>query len=194
MQNSFLMSSLSLFRGIYKLNQVCFLGREVNLGINVTVRPMTMIEDDVVIGSNTFIGYGCVIREYSIIGENCSLGHLGVMEGGVIKDNTRIHAQFHIAKHTVVGSNVFAGPFFITLNHKRPDVFRSDKYPVVGAIIGDGCRIGANVTIMSGVYIGDESFIGAGSIVTKDVLSKTLVYGNPAKQKGLVSKKEWLKK
>ena len=193
MRNSFLASSGDLLRGIAKLNQICFLGKRVQLGKNIQVRPMVLIEDDVIIGNNAFIGYGCIIRSGTEIGNDFRLGHLGVLEGGLIGNGVHLHAQAHIGKLTVIYDKVFSGPFILTLNHTRPNIYRDFEYPLSGVTIKYGCRIGANVTFLPGVIVGQEAFIGAGSVVSKDIPEFSVAHGNPAKVHGVVPKNERIK-
>ena len=193
MQNSCLASIKDLIRGIYRVNQICFIGKNVKLGRNIRVRPLVLIEDDVHIGNNAFIGYGCIIRSGTRIGNDFQLGHLGVLEGGVFGNGVRIHAQAHVGKLTVIHNKVFAGPFLLTLNHTRPNIYRDFESPLSGVTIKYGCRIGGNVTFTPGVTIGQEAFIGAGSVVTKDIPDYYFAYGNPAKNHGTVPKNERIK-
>jgi acetyltransferase-like isoleucine patch superfamily enzyme len=79
-----------------------------------------------------------------------------------------------------VEDNVFIGPNVTFTNDKYP---RSKQYPeeFQKTIIRKGASIGANSTILSGIEIGENAMIGAGSVVTKNVQANTLWYGNPAK-------------
>jgi acetyltransferase-like isoleucine patch superfamily enzyme len=193
-QNRCFTSIKDLIRGIYKVNQICFIGKNVSLGKNVRVRPLVLIEEDVTIGNNAFIGYGCIIRSGTRIGNDFQLGHLGVLEGGIIGNGVRLHAQAHIGKLTVIHNKVFAGPFMLTLNHKRPDIYRDFDSPLSGVTIGYGCRIGGNVTFLPGTFVGKESFIGAGSLVTENIPDYSFAYGNPARLHGIVPENERIKR
>ena len=82
-----------------------------------------------------------------------------------------------------MGNNVFIGPNVVTTNDFRPSVKgdwkESNRYRKT--YFEDGCSIGANSTIICGVTIGQDSLVGAGSVVTKNVYKGKTVYGNPAR-------------
>lgn len=83
---------------------------------------------------------------------------------------------------------VFIGPSVVFTNVINPRSAVSRKHEFKPTIIKHGASLGANATIVCGVTIGEFAFVGAGSVVTKSVLPYALVMGNPAKQKGWMSK------
>jgi UDP-2-acetamido-3-amino-2,3-dideoxy-glucuronate N-acetyltransferase len=83
---------------------------------------------------------------------------------------------------------VFIGPSVVFTNVINPRSFVERKSEFRQTIVQKGATIGANATILCGIVLGEYSFIGAGAVVTKDVKPFALVYGNPAKQEGWVSK------
>ena len=190
-QGNFWTTFVDLIRGIVKGRQICFIARNVYLGKNVRIGPLTKIENNTKIGNNTFIGYGCIIRSHTAIGNDCSFGHLTVIEGELtIGNRVRFHAQCHVTKGTVVEDDVFFAPFYLGTNTKN--MTHGQKSLIEAPIIKKGAKIGAGVIITPGITINENSIIGAGSVVTKNVQKGEIWFGNPAKKRGLVPKKEWL--
>jgi len=184
---------LKLIRGIFKRRQICFIGRHVKLGRNVRLSPMVFIDDDVSIGNDVFIGYGCVIRTGTKIGSNCTFGHLTVVEREVrIGDRVGFHAQCHVTQGTVIEDDVFIAPFYLGTNTNNIDHGRGINPPVEAPVIKRAARISAGVIIVPGKTIGENSFVGAGSLVTKDVPDKEIWFGCPATKKGNVPNGELL--
>ncbi len=141
------------------------------------IRSGSVIYEDVVIGKRLVTGHNVLIREGSRIGENCLIGTGSMLDGSVsIGNNVKIQSGVYLPHGTVVGENVFIGPYACITN---------DRYPASGrltpVVIGNGCVIGANSTLISGVHIGDNSVVAAGSVVTKDVSPNTVVLGVPAR-------------
>jgi len=140
------------------------------------------------------IGEGTTIWQFSVIlsearlGKNCNINALTLIENDVvIGDNVTIKSGVQIWDGLRIGSNVFIGPNATFTNDFSP---RSKKKPMMflQTTIADGVSIGANATIIGGVVIGSYAMIGAGSVVTKDIGSQELWYGNPAMHKGYVCK------
>ncbi len=165
---------LSLVRGLLRGHQLC------------------LIESNVKLGHNIFIGFGCVIRTNTTIGNDCSFGHLTVIEGAKIGDRVRFHAQCHITKGTVVEDDVFIGPCYVSTNTKNIDHGRGINPLIEGPVIKRAARIGGGVIIVPGITIGENALIGAGSLITKDVPNKEIWFGSPAEKRGDVAEGEIL--
>jgi len=171
-----------LFRGLVHAKQFCFIGKNVRLGKNVKISPMVLIDDNVFIGNNVFIGYACVIRPYTVIGNDCSFGHLTVLEGCSIGNRVGIHAQCHLTKGTIIEDDVFMGALCWTANTKHIDHGRGIDPPVLAPTYKKACGIGSGVGVLPDITIGSNSIIGAGSVVTKNVPAKEIWVGSPAKK------------
>ena len=147
-----------------------------------------------VIDEGCEIGKGCKIWHFSHImsgsklGERCNLGQNVVVSPEVVLGNN-VKVQNNISIYTGVTceDDVFLGPSMVFTNiiNPRSAIIRRDQY--VTTIVRKGASIGANATIVCGHDIGKYSFIGAGAVVTKEVLSYALVVGNPARQIGWMS-------
>jgi acetyltransferase-like isoleucine patch superfamily enzyme len=168
--------------------QRLFIGKNVLLGEDVQISPMVLIDDNVRIGSRTFIGYGCVIRPYTVIGYDCSIGHLTVIEGCIIKNRVGIHAQCHLTKGTHIENDVFIGALCWTANTKHIDHGRGLNPPILAPYYKRACGIGSGVGVLPGIIIGENSIIGSGAVVTKNVPPKEIWVGSPAKKLNDVKK------
>lgn len=152
---------IRISRGCQILNNVFMNGKSncetgITLGENVRIRENTYIDSyngSIVLEDSVFIGPNCMIY-----------GHGGL----IIKKNTMI------AGHTII----------IPSNHNFNNYampIRAQGETMLGICIGENVWIGANCTILDGVHIGDNSVIGAGSIVTKNIPSYSVAVGNPCK-------------
>lgn len=140
-------------------------GRGVIIGKNVQFGEDIVIWNYVVIGDNTKIGDGTRIGSFCDIGKNVVIGR-----------NCIIQAHVTISNECQVGNNVFIGPNTSLLNDKFPH-----SRCLTPSIIKDNVIIGGCVTILPNVTVYENSVIGAGSVVTKDVPPNTVVKGVPAK-------------
>lgn len=147
------------------------------IGDHCVVRSGTIIYAGVRIGHHLETGHHVVIREENAIGDHFKIwNHSTVDYGCRIGHHVKVHNQVYICQFTVIEDEVFIAPGVIMAN---------DRYPVQqggwrGPAIKRGARIGANVTLLPEVVIGEGALIGAGSVVTKDVPAGALAYGNPA--------------
>ncbi len=165
---------------------------ETKFGKNVRLGYGVVIEKNCKIGDNTFIGHHTVLRPETKIGNNCVIGHLTVFEGEsiIIGDSVLIHAQCHITSDTIIEDDVFIGPSTVLINTKRIKHGRNFDLKITGPIVRRAARIGGSVLLIPGVEIGENSLIGAGSVVTKDVPPREIWFGNPAIKRGNVPEDE----
>ncbi|TAH40863.1 MAG: N-acetyltransferase [Bacteroidetes bacterium] len=148
----------------------------------------SIIEAGAKIGKGTKIWHFTHIMNNCEIGENCNLGQNVVISPDVILGkNVKVQNNVSIFTGVICEDDVFLGPsmVFTNVNNPRSAVVRRNQY--VKTHVGKGATIGANATIVCGHDIGEFSFIGAGSVVTKNVPAYALVVGNPSKQIGWMS-------
>tara|TARA_B100001059_G_scaffold20638_1_gene16745 strand:+ start:1281 stop:1766 length:486 start_codon:yes stop_codon:yes gene_type:complete len=122
------------------------------------------------------------------IGKNCNIGQNVVISPDVILgSNVKVQNNVSIYTGVVCEDDVFLGPSMVFTNviNPRSAVNRRNEY--MSTIVKKGASVGANATIVCGNNIGKFSFIGAGAVVTKEVLNYSLVVGNPSKHIGWVS-------
>jgi UDP-2-acetamido-3-amino-2,3-dideoxy-glucuronate N-acetyltransferase len=121
------------------------------------------------------IGRGCTLGQNVFIGENVRIGN-----------NVKLSNNVSIFDGVEIENNVFCGPSVTFTNVKTPRT----EFPVhknfTSTLVRRGTSIGANATIICGVTLGEYAFVGAGAVVTKDIPSFGLVYGNPARHQGFV--------
>jgi len=162
------------------------------LGENVRISSFVVIEEGCEIGGGTFLGVGCVLRPNTKIGKNCVIGHYCIFEGGcVVGDGVTIGPHGVITRNAVVGDEVFFGPHYVGINDRKMGYHRKDVV-LTPPLIKRAVRIGCSVVVLPGVIVGENSVVGACSVVTKDVAPRTIVFGAPARVKGEVPEEEIL--
>ena len=140
------------------------------------------------IGSGTKIWHFSHIMKNAELGENCNIGQNVVISPNVILGkNVKVQNNVSVYTGVICEDDVFLGPSMVFTNviNPRSGFIRRDEY--MQTIVKKGASIGANVTIVCGNNIGSYAFIGAGTVVTKDVPNYALVVGNPSKQIGWMS-------
>lgn len=147
-----------------------------------------VIDQDVEIGSGTKIWHFSHIMSGCRIGNNCNLGQNVVVSPEVVLgNNVKVQNNVSIYTGVICEDDVFLGPSMVFTNviNPRSAVIRRDQY--VKTLVQKGATIGANATIVCGNLIGKYSFIGAGTVVTREVKPYALVVGNPSRQVGWMS-------
>lgn len=148
------------------------------------VHESSYVDDNTEIGDGTKIWHFSHIMENSKIGKNCNIGQNVVISPDVvIGNNVKIQNNVSVYTGVICEDDVFLGPSCVFTNVINPRSFISRKDEYRKTIIKKGATIGANSTIVCGHNIGAFSFVGAGSVVTKDVQDYALVVGNPARFK-----------
>lgn len=150
--------------------------------------PSAVIDEGCSIGSGTKIWHFSHIMPSCTIGNNCNIGQNVVISPQVvIGNNVKIQNNVSVYTGVICEDDVFLGPSMVFTNviNPRSAVARKDQYKAT--LVKKGASIGANATIVCGNQIGEYAMIGAGAVITKDVLAFALVVGNPAKQIGWVS-------
>lgn len=164
-----------------------------SFGTGIRLGEGVIIEEGCFIGHNAIIGHHCVLRPLTRIGQDCVIGHLTIFEGDVsIGDRVLIHAQCHITMGVVIEDDVFIAPFFCGANTPRIVHGRGYDLEIKPYKIKRAARIAIGVIVLPGVTIGENSLIGAGSVVTHDVPNGEIWFGNPATKHGNVPKEEML--
>ena len=145
------------------------IGRRVILGDQSCVRERVTIADDVVVGR------GSLVENDTTIGSG-----------------TRIQAEAYVTAYSTLEENVFIAPCVVTTNDNYMGRREARLAEMRGPTIRRGARIGGGAVLLPGVEIGEEAFVGAGAVVTKDVPARKVVVGNPARVLRDVSAEELL--
>ena len=147
-----------------------------------------VIDEGCKIGNGTKIWHFSHIMPNSTIGKKCNIGQNVVISPDVVLgNNVKVQNNVSIYSGVICEDDVFLGPSMVFTNviNPRSAVVRRGEYQKT--LVKKGASIGANATIVCGHEIGEYAFIGAGAVVTKQVLPYALVVGNPSKQIGWMS-------
>lgn len=153
-----------------------------------SVHESAYVDEPCEIGKGTKIWHFTHIMPNCKIGENCNIGQNVIISPDVILgNNVKIQSNVSVYTGVVCEDDVFLGPSMVFTNvlNPRSGVNRRGQYSKT--LVKKGASIGANATIICGHDIGSYAFIGAGSVVTKNVPDYALMVGNPAKQLGWMS-------
>ena len=140
------------------------------------------------IGKGTKIWHFSHIMKNCSIGENCNIGQNVVVSPEVVLgSNVKVQNNVSLYTGVICEDDVFLGPSMVFTNviNPRSAIIRRDQYKETK--VARGASIGANATIVCGNPIGKYSMIGAGAVITKEVLPYALVVGNPGRQIGWIS-------
>jgi len=147
-----------------------------------------VIFDDVTIGDDTRVGNFVTIRANTRIGKGCLVGSYVDIEGDAqIGDKVSLQSGCYLTRGVIIEDQVFCGPRVVTMNDKPIGYLRPSLTFVRQAPrILRAARIGGGSIILPGITIGENAFVGAGSVVTRDVPDRAVVVGSPAEVTGRV--------
>lgn len=144
-----------------------------------------LVEPPCDIGAGTRIWHFSHIMPNVTMGKNCVIGqNVFVAKGVRIGHNVKVENNVSVFEGVTLEDRVFCGPSCVFTNVMNPRSHVSRKNEYLTTLVKEGATIGANATIVCGNTIGRYSFIGAGSVVTRDVPDHALAYGNPARVHG----------
>lgn len=159
-----------------------------------SIHPSVFIHDSAIVDSGATIGEGSRVWHFvhvcagAVIGRHCSMGQ-NVFVGNkvTIGNDCKIQNNVSVYDNVTLEDGVFCGPSMVFTNVYNPRSFVDRKSEYMPTLIKTGATLGANCTIVCGNTIGRFAFIGAGSVVNKDVPNYALMVGVPARQIGWMS-------
>jgi acetyltransferase-like isoleucine patch superfamily enzyme len=141
-----------------------------------------------VLSAGAQLGAGCVVGELASVRERVRVGEGVVVGRGVCVENdttigsgTRIQSNAYITAYVTLEEQVFIAPCVVTTNDNYMGRTQRRFAELRGPTVRRGARVGGAAVLLPGVDIGEEAFVGAGAIVTRDVPARTLVVGQPAR-------------
>ncbi|HEU0026306.1 MAG TPA: acyltransferase [Ktedonobacterales bacterium] len=171
----------------------------MNIGAPV-IHPTAGISEQAEIGIGTRIWAYAQVREYAVIGDHCNIGRGVYIDAHVlVGSNVKIQNYVSVFEGVTIADGVFIGPHVCFTNDLFPRAINLDgtlkgqqDWQITPTIVEYGASIGAGAVVRCGVTIGRFALIGAGSVVTRDVVAHSLVVGSPARHKGYVCRCAYL--
>jgi acetyltransferase-like isoleucine patch superfamily enzyme len=134
------------------------------------------------VGANCIVGDQSCIRERVKMGDDCVLGRGSLIENDTtVGSRTRIQADAYVTAYSTLEEDVFIAPCVVTTNDNFMGRTERRKELMQGPTIRRSARIGGGAILCPGVEVGEEAFVGAGAVVTKDVPPRVVVVGAPAR-------------
>jgi len=173
-------------------------GKQPSLGARSTAKreplPPTVIGDGTIvstgaivfagsqIGARCIVGDQSCIRERVTMADDCILGRGSLIENDTtVGAGSRIQADAYLTAYSTLEGDVFIAPCVVTTNDNFMGRTEKRKELMKGPTIRRGARIGGGAILCPGIEIGEEAFVGAGAVVTKDVPPRVIVVGSPAR-------------
>jgi len=173
-------------------------GKQPSLGARSTAKreplPPTTIGDGTVVSTGAVvfagsaIGASCIVGDQSCIRERVTLADDCVVGRGSLIENdtsvgagTRIQAGAYVTAYSTLEEDVFIAPCVVTTNDNYMGRTEKRKALMRGPTIRRGARVGGGAILCPGIEVGEEAFVGAGAVVTKDVPARKVVVGSPAR-------------
>jgi acetyltransferase-like isoleucine patch superfamily enzyme len=153
-----------------------------------TIGDGTVISTGAIVFAGSSIGAQCIVGDQSCIRErvtmadDCILGRGSLIENDTtVGTGTRIQAGAYITAYSTLEEDVFIAPCVVTTNDNFMGRTEKRRALMKGPTIRKSARVGGGAILCPGIEIGEEAFIGAGAVVTKDVPPRVVVVGSPAR-------------
>jgi acetyltransferase-like isoleucine patch superfamily enzyme len=152
------------------------------LGDGTVVSTGAIVFAGTQVGARVILGDQSCVRERVTIGDDVVLGRGSLVENDTtIGAMSRIQADAYITAYSTLEEHVFVAPCVVTTNDDFMGRTEQRLERIAGPTIRRGARVGGGAVLCPGVVIGEEAFVGAGAVVTRDVPDRTVVVGNPAR-------------
>ena len=149
--------------------------------------PGVSVGTGAVVFAGTSVGEGAILGDQSFVRERSSIGQGSVIGRGSVVDNdvavgtrVRVQSNVYLTAFTIVEDDVFVGPGVNTTNDDTMSR-HDDEMLLRGALLRRACRVGGGAVLTPGVEVGEEAFVAAGALVTRDVPPRAVVMGVPAR-------------
>ena len=153
-----------------------------------TIGEGTVISTGAIVFAGSSIGARVILGDQSCVRERVTIGDDVVVGRGSLVENdttvgamTKIQANAYITAYSTLEEHVFIAPCVVTTNDNWMGRTEARFGNVKGPTIRRGARVGGGAIICPQIEIGEDAFVGAGAVVTKDVPARTVVVGNPAR-------------
>jgi len=154
---------------------------QLHLGAGVSVGTAAVVFAGARIADGAILGDQCFVRERSSVGEGSVIGRGSVVDNDVVVGaRVRLQSNVYLTAFTTVEDDVFVGPGVVTTNDDTM-ARHAPGEPLRGALLRRACRIGGAAVLTPGVEVGEEAFVAAGALVTRDVPARAVVMGVPAR-------------
>jgi UDP-2-acetamido-3-amino-2,3-dideoxy-glucuronate N-acetyltransferase len=155
--------------------------------MSYVAHPTAVVDEGVEIGAGTRIWHFCHVQTGARIGAACVLGqNVYVGPGAVLGDGVHVQNNVSVYAGVFVENDVFLGPSMVFTNVRTPRASVERKQEFETTTVRRGASVGANATVVCGTTIGEFATVGAGAVVTADVLPHALMVGVPARRLGWV--------
>jgi acetyltransferase-like isoleucine patch superfamily enzyme len=152
------------------------------IGDGTVVSTGAIVFAGTTIGERVILGDQSCVRERVEVGDDVVLGRGSLIENDTtVGARTKIQAEAYVTAYSTLEEDVFVAPCVVTTNDDYMGRTEKRFESMRGPTIRRGARVGGGAVLCPGVEIGEEAFVGAGAVVTKDVAPRTLVVGNPAR-------------
>ncbi len=150
--------------------------------------PGTVVSTGAVVFAGSEIGARVILGDQSCVRERVRIGDDVVIGRGSLVENdttigamTKIQAEAYITAYSTLEEHVFVAPCVVTTNDNFMGRTERRHELIKGPTLRRGARVGGGAILLPGIEIGEEAFVGAGAVVTKDVEPRMVVVGNPAR-------------
>jgi acetyltransferase-like isoleucine patch superfamily enzyme len=159
----------------------------------------TIVSTGAIVFAGAKVGAGCILGDQSCVRERVTIADDVVVGRGSLVENdttigrgTRIQAEAYVTAYSTLEEEVFIAPCVVTTNDNFMGRTERRKELMRGPTIRRGARVGGGAILCPGIEVGEEAFVGAGAVVTKDVPPRMVVVGNPARVLRAVAEDERL--
>jgi UDP-2-acetamido-3-amino-2,3-dideoxy-glucuronate N-acetyltransferase len=151
------------------------LGADVVVGAGAVVLAGARVGDGAIVGDQSFV------RERAVLGQGTVVGRGSAVDNDVtIGARVRVQTNVYLTAFSEIDDDVFVGPG-VCLTNDHTMARHGPEYRLRGARLRRACRIGGGAVLLPGVEVGEEAFVAAGAVVTRDVPARTVVMGVPAR-------------